>query len=77
MKILEIDKKSEIVSIRTEDLNDLWTLYNVIDKNDEVSARTNRRIVLKEGSKGERKQMNLILNVESVSFHEFTSRLRV
>jgi protein pelota len=33
--------------------------------------------VLKEGSKGERKQMNLKLNVESVSFHEFTNRLRV
>ncbi len=77
MKILEIDKKSENVTIKTEDLNDLWTLYNVIDKNDEVSARTHRRIVLKEGSKGERKQMNLKLNVESVSFHEFTNRLRV
>ena len=77
MKILEIDRKSENVSIRTEDLNDLWTLFNVIDKNDEVSARTHRRIVLKEGSKGERKQMNLKLAVESVSFHEFSNRLRV
>ncbi len=77
MKILEIDKKYENVSVRTENLNDLWTLFNVIDKNDEVSARTHRRIVLKEGSKGERKQMNLKLNVESVSFHEFSNRLRV
>ncbi|MBY8987963.1 MAG: mRNA surveillance protein pelota [Candidatus Lokiarchaeota archaeon] len=77
MKILEIDKKNENISVRTEDLNDLWTLYNVIDSNDEVSAKTHRRIVLKEGSKGERKQMNLKLKVESVSFHEFTNRLRV
>ncbi len=77
MKILEIDKKYENVSVRTENLNDLWTLFNVIDKNDEVSARTHRRVVLKEGSKGERKQMNLKLNVESVSFHEFSNRLRV
>jgi len=77
LKILEIDKKYENVSVRTENLNDLWTLFNVIDKNDEVSARTHRRIVLKEGSKGERKQMNLKLNVESVSFHEFSNRLRV
>ena len=77
MKILEIDKKYENVSVRTENLNDLWTLFNVIDKNDEVSARTHRRIVLKEGSKGDRKQMNLKLNVESVSFHEFSNRLRV
>ncbi len=77
MKILEIDNKNENISVRTEDLNDLWTLFNVIDKNDEVSARTSRRIVLKEGSKGERKPMTLKLNVESVSFHEFTNRLRV
>ncbi|NHJ20280.1 MAG: mRNA surveillance protein pelota [Candidatus Lokiarchaeota archaeon] len=77
LRILEIDEKNEIISVRAEDLNDLWTLYNVIDKNDEVSARTQRRIVLKEGSKGERKQMHLKLNVESVSFHEFTNRLRV
>lgn len=77
MKILEIVKKNEIVSVRTEDLNDLWTLFNVIDKNDEVIARTTRRIVLKEGSKGERKPMTLKLNVESVSFHEFTNRLRI
>jgi len=77
LKILEIDKKYENVSVRTENLNDLWTLFNVIDKNDEVSARTHRRIVLKEGSKGDRKQMNLKLNVESVSFHEFSNRLRV
>ena len=77
MKILEIDKKYENISVRTENLNDLWTLFNVIDKNDEVSARTHRRVVLKEGSKGERKQMNLKLNVESVSFHEFSNRLRV
>jgi len=77
LKILEIDKKYENVSVRTENLNDLWTLFNVIDKNNEVSARTHRRIVLKEGSKGDRKQMNLKLNVESVSFHEFSNRLRV
>ena len=77
MKILEIDKKNENIVIRTENLNDLWTLFNVIDKTDEVSARTHRRIVLKEGSKGERKQMNLKLKVESVSFHEFSNRLRV
>jgi protein pelota len=77
LRILEIDKKNENISLRTEDLNDLWTLYNLIDKNDEVSAKTHRRVVLKEGSKGERKQMKLKLRVESVSFHEFTSRLRV
>ena len=77
MKILDIDKKEEIISLRTEDLNDLWTLYNIIAKNDHTTAQTNRRIVLKEGSKGERKQMKLKIIVDSIAFHEFSNRLRV
>jgi protein pelota len=77
MKILDIDEKKESISLRIEDLNDLWTLYNTIAKNDQVTARTNRRIVLKEGSKGERKQMKLKLKVDSIAFHEFSNRLRV
>ena len=63
--------------MRTEDLNDLWTLYNIISKNDKVSSRTHRRVVIKEGTKGERKPMTLKINVESVAFHEFSNRLRV
>jgi len=77
LKILEINKKNEEVTVKIENLNDLWTLFNLISKNDKVIARTHRRIVLKEGSKGERKPMKLKLNVETVSFHEFSNRLRV
>ncbi|GAI67148.1 unnamed protein product, partial [marine sediment metagenome] len=64
-------------TVKTENLNDLWTLYNIIAKNDKISARTYRRVVLKEGSKGERKPMSLKLKVESAAFHEFSNRLRV
>ncbi len=77
MKILEYDEKHEEITVKVDNLNDLWTLYNVISKNDKVSARTQRRIVLREGSKGERKTMFLKLNVEDVSFHEFSNRVRV
>ncbi len=77
MKILEIDKKFEEITVKVEDLNDLWTLYNVITKSDKVSSRTQRRVILKEGSKGERKAMYLKLNVESLAFHEFSNRLRI
>jgi len=77
MKILEIDKKKEVITVKTENLNDLWTLYNIIAKNDKISARTYRRVILKEGSKGERKPMSLKLKVESIAFHEFSNRLRV
>lgn len=77
MKILEIDKKLREIIVKPENLNDLWTLYNIISEGDEVSARTQRRVILKEGSKGERKVMTLKLKVESISFHEFSNRLRV
>jgi len=77
LKILEQDKKLEEITIKIENLNDLWTLYNIISKNDKVSARTYRRVVLKEGSKGERKPMTLKLQVDAVSFHEFSNRLRI
>ena len=77
MKILEIDQKHGDISIKVENLNDLWTLYNIINKDDEISSLTQRRVILKEGTSGERKLMKLRLKVESVSFHEFSNRLRI
>ncbi len=77
MKILNLDQKHGEVTVKTENLYDLWSLYNVINKDDEVSALTQRRVVLREGTKGERKLMRLKLKVEDVSFHEFSNRLRI
>jgi protein pelota len=77
LKILEINQKKGETTVKTESLYDLWTLYNVINEDDEVTARTQRRVVLKEGTKGERKAMRLKLKVENISFHEFSNRLRL
>lgn len=77
MKFLEYDEKQGEITLLVENLNDLWSLFNVISEGDHVAARTHRRIVLKEGSKGERKPMRLKLIVEEVSFHEFSNRLRI
>ncbi len=77
MKILNLDQKHGEVTVKIENLYDLWSLYNVINKDDEVSALTQRRVVLREGTKGERKRMRLKLKVEDVSFHEFSNRLRI
>ena len=77
MKILKIDQKHGEITVKTENLNDLWSLYNIINKDDIVSSQTLRRVVLKEGSKGERKSMRLTLKVKDVSFHEFSNRLRI
>ena len=59
LKILNIDQKHGEISVKTESLNDLWSLYNIINKDDEVSSLTQRRVVLKEGTSGERKLMKL------------------
>ncbi len=69
------------VSLVPETIDDLYVLYNVIIPNDQVKARTYRRIrqVDDEGraDKGERVPMILTLVAEDVSFHEFANRLRV
>lgn len=77
MKILEENLSNQEVILKVESLNDLWTLYNLIAPEDHIRARTTRRVVFKEGTKGERKPMNLQLEVEDVAFHEFSNRLRV
>ena len=77
MRILNIDQKHGEITVKTENLNDLWSLYNIINKDDKVSSLTQRRVILKEGTKGERKLMRLTLKVEDVSFHEFSNRLRI
>lgn len=77
LKILDIDQKHGEVTAKIDNLYDLWTLYNLISEDDEVIALTQRRVVLREGTKGERKSMRLKLKVEDVSFHEFSNRLRI
>ncbi len=77
MKILNRDLKHGEITVKIENLNDLWSLYNIINNADIVSSLTQRRVILKEGTKGDRKLMKLTLKVEDVSFHEFSNRLRI
>ncbi|MHA1282845.1 MAG: mRNA surveillance protein pelota [Promethearchaeota archaeon] len=77
MKILEENKKQGEITVKVENINDLWTLFNVISKNDKVTSLTQRRVIIREGTKGERKLMRLKIKVENVDFHEFSNRLRI
>lgn len=69
------------VTLIPETVDDLYVLYNLIIPEDQVKARTLRRIRLNEDDsrpdKGERVPMVLTLSVEDVSFHEFATRLRI
>lgn len=77
MIIKHFDEKKGELTIQTECLNDLWILFNVIYVGDKITSRTSRRVVLKEGDKGDRKPMTLTLIVKDVSFHEYSNRLRI
>ncbi len=77
MKIFHFDTKKGEIKLQAESLNDLWALYNVLYAGDKLEGRTARRVVVREGEKGDRRPMFLGITVESVAFDEFVNRLRV
>ena len=77
MQILHSDRKKGEVKVLIQELEDLWTLYNIIKPNDYVRARTFRRVVLRDGDAGDRRPMVLQIQVEKCEFHEYSNRLRV
>ncbi|TFG20686.1 MAG: mRNA surveillance protein pelota [Promethearchaeota archaeon] len=77
MQILHSDPKKGEVKVLIQELEDLWTLYNIIKPNDLVRARTFRRVVMRDGDAGERRPMVLQIQVEKCEFHEYSNRLRV
>jgi len=77
MQILLEEIKKGCIEVQVENLDDLWTLYNIIHPNDLIKAKTNRRVIFNEGDKGERVSMTLQIRVEDIEFHEFSNRLRI
>jgi protein pelota len=77
MQILHSDQKRGEIKVQIEELEDLWTLYNIIKPGDLVKARTYRRVVIRDGDAGERRPMVLQIRVEKCEFHEYSNRLRV
>ena len=81
LKILEINLKKGFVKVVPETLDDLWHLYNVIYKNDEVYAYTTREIKPDEKyarpRRGQRVPVFLGVKAEKVSWDKLLGRLRV
>ncbi|MEM3549769.1 MAG: mRNA surveillance protein pelota [Candidatus Bathyarchaeia archaeon] len=81
MKILEMNLKKGYVKVVPESLDDLWHLYNIIYKNDEVYAYTTREIKTDEkyarAKSGERVSVFIGVKVERVSWDRLLGRLRV
>lgn len=82
MKIVEEDEKEGIVEVIPETLDDLWHLSHIIEAGDNASSKTTRRIQYNTGDKlrsdrGVKKTFYLGLDIENISFHLFTGKLRL
>jgi len=81
LRVLKRDVKKGIVKLVPENLDDLWSLYNIIQEGDRVFAQTSREIKIKRDdarpTKGKRRSMYLGVKAEKVAFHESVNRLRV
>jgi len=69
------------MKLKIENLDDLWILFNVLSKGDHVYSKTFRRVKQSQetarSDKGERIPVFLGIEVEDVSFHSFSDRLRI
>ena len=82
MKIIKQDTKEGIMEVVPETLDDLWHLSHIVEVGDNVSSKTTRRIQDNTGDKlrsdrGVKKTFYLGIDVESISFHLFTGKLRL
>ena len=75
MKILGTDEKLRTLKLKLETEEDMWVLYNILNKGDEVKSKTSRE--LKTTTSSMRKPMTLTIRVEWAELQPFTSRLRV
>ncbi|BBG24628.1 mRNA surveillance protein pelota [Sulfuracidifex tepidarius] len=75
MRILEFDEKQDSLTVHIDTEDDLWLLYLVLRKDDEVIAKTLRDVSVGDNSR--RVPMIITLRVERTEFQEFTNRLRI
>ena len=76
MRIISEDPKKGIVRLKVEDVDDLWTVKNVIKEGDIVIGRTLRDVKL-EGEGKRRRPMKIAIKVKNTYFQPFATRLRV
>jgi protein pelota len=73
--------KKGIVKVLPESLDDLWHLYNIVLKNDEVYAQTTREVKVEERyarpQRGKRVPVFLGVRVEKVLWDRILNRLRI
>jgi len=81
LKIFKIDRKKGFTKVMPESMDDLWHLYNIILKRDQVFARTTRQVKTDQDfsrpTKAKRVPVNLGIQVEKMYWDKVLNRLRV
>ncbi len=78
MQILKIDKKENFFEVIPDNLDDLWHLERIIELNDVVSAKTERKIKPKEeGMEVTKEKVFYEIQAEKIEFHEGSGHLRI
>ncbi|RLI48584.1 hypothetical protein DRO61_06290 [Candidatus Bathyarchaeota archaeon] len=81
MQLISYERKKRIMKVIPRNINDLWVLYNVIHKNNQVFAKSTRIVKGEEETarptKGKRVSMFIGIRVESITFQKEMNRLRI
>ncbi len=79
MKILVKDIKHGVMKLELQNIDDLWVLYNVIRKGDQIVGRTTREVKSTDAARPSSKRVPVTLGitVQKVYFDRDLDRLRV
>jgi protein pelota len=81
MDILKHNFKKGFIEIKTESLDDLWIVSNIIDPGDLVSSKTSRKIKIgkedERSTKASKKLIYLTIQVKEIKFHKYSNSLRI
>ncbi len=75
MRIIKQNLRQGAVTVKVENLDDLWYLSQVIDEGDFVRGRTERKIKYGEKGKAEKKSVYLKIQIKDVDFSETSLRI--
>ncbi len=81
MNVLKSDLHHGKITVRVEDIDDLWILSQIIESGDRIGGRTVRKIKVSDKSEESvrqfKKNVHIQIGVERIEFHEHTNSLRV
>jgi protein pelota len=79
LRVLRRDLRHGVVQALVQNLDDLWHLYNIIERDDLVTARTTREVKMDGVGRPSSRRMSvsLTLKVEKVYFDRSVMRLRI